>query len=242
MTTDVQPRQELVLLEPRDRRAREADRAELVDGLTLPETITTVDGYESIVDLEARAARFIQRHKPTFDEHCSAAHRVWKQACEIRSNFLDLPEEIRRRCRVLMGDYTAREERDRRARDLAEAERQQAEDRARIEREAKYLESIDQSETAAAVRAQPIEMPAIVSPSAVPPVHGLSYREEWGWMPVGGDTPGNRARALGLHVRSEYLQFIEWNDAALTAFARRTKGTVRVPGVVFYSRKIPVRR
>ena len=43
-------------------------------------------------------------------------------------------------------------------------------------------------------------------------------------------------------MKPEYLQFVKFDDAGLTAFGRRTKGTVKVPGIVFRSRQVAVRR
>jgi hypothetical protein len=239
-----EPRQEVVLLEPRERAQLDRDRDALVAEIEsqLPTEIVSPAEYTAIADLEARLGRFIDRTEPLFDEHCSAAHKVWKQACGIRSLFLDAPKTLKERCRALLGAYKAAEARHRAEEERRLALEQQVAERKRLNDEAKLAEKQGEKELAKAIRNTPVHAPAVVLPSAVPDVAGLSYREDWTWEPIGGDTPAYRMRALSLLVRPEYLQLLAFNDAALTQFARRTKGTIRVPGIRFFSKQVPVRR
>jgi DNA (cytosine-5)-methyltransferase 1 len=244
MTTTAEPRTQLVYLEPPDRATLDADRAELITRaqLELPAEIISPQEYQAVADLEARIGAFIDRVGPLFDTHCKAAHQVWQQATRIRAVFLDGPIALKKRARDLLAAYKAKEDRIRRDEERRIAEEQRRIDLDRQKAEAKLLEQSGQVELAKAIRAQPVEAVAVSLPSVVPDVSGLSFRTDWYWEPVGGDTPGNRARSLALIVRPEYLQFVEWNDAALTAFAKRTKGTVRIPGIRFASREVPIRR
>jgi hypothetical protein len=149
---------------------------------------------------------------------------------------------LKARARNLLRLYTEREEQTRRdeERRIAEEERQREVERQK--QEARLLDKPGQKDLAAAVRRQPVEAPVVVLPSAVPEVAGLSYRDEWTWTVVGGDSPENRKRAIVAMVGPEYGQFLKFDDAALNAFAHRTKGTIKVPGLQFFKRKIPVRR
>lgn len=244
MTAATEPRSELVILEPRNRATLDSERSQLIQDVEsqLPAEIVSPSEYEAIADLESSLDRFIDRAEPLFDDHCKTAHRVWKQATDIRAAFLDAPKRLKARCRLLLGAYKDREDRIRRDEERRIAEEQRQAEIVRLKAEAKLAEQSGQKELAAAIRATPVDAPSVVLPSAVPDVHGLSYREDWYWEPVGGDSPANRQRALSLMVRPEYVMFVALNDGGLTAFAKRTKGTIKVPGILFRSRQVPVRR
>ena len=239
-----EPRQELVLLEPRDRGMLDLERAallaEIERELPTDEIVSPLE-YTAIADLERRLGIFIKNTEPMFDEHCSAANKVWKQACDIRALFIDGPKTLKAQLRTLLGRYKEREDRDRRDRERRLAIEEQQREEARLKQEAKLAEKQGQPELAKAIRATPVQAPAIVLPSVVPDV-GLSFREQWVWAPVGGDTPQNRAKAIAMIVRQEYLGLLKWDDAGLNAFAARTKGTVKIPGIVFSLKQVPVRR
>lgn len=244
MTAAIPARSEVVKLEPDDRADRDAERAALVAEIEaqLPDAIASPAEYAAIADLEKRCDRFIANHEPAFDDHCATARKVWLQACEIRSVFLDAPKQLKARCRALLGAYKELQDRIRRDEERRIADAQRLEEVARRKAEARALEQAGQKELAAVVRAAPVETAPVVLPSVVPDVAGLSYREVWTWEPVGGDTPTNRTRALSVMVRPDVLPFVSLNDGGLTAFATRTKGTIKVPGIRFFSKQVPVRR
>jgi hypothetical protein len=152
----------------------------------LPDEIAGPNEYALVADLEERLGLFIGKAEPLFDEHCNAAHKVWKSACSIRSLFLDAPKALKLRARTLLGAYKTREERERREaeRRIAEEERQRQIERQK--QEAKLLEKQGQKEMAAAVRAQPVSAPAVTLPSAVPVVQGadLQHGLEVGGLPA----------------------------------------------------------
>jgi hypothetical protein len=243
-TTEV--RSAIVLLEPKERPSFEAERSEVLaasaTALAPGAEIRTPDEYTAVAELEARIDRFIDLTEPMFDRHCAEAHRVWKSACDIRTAFIGIPKQLKARARELLGAYKAREAKERREAERREAERQHAEETARIEAEAALLERQGHKEIAAAVREAPIDLPTVILPSTVPDVAGLTFREDWYWQPIGGDTPANRARAVSMMVKADVAPFLQLSDAGLTAYAKRTKGTIRVPGIEFKSRQIPVRR
>jgi hypothetical protein len=209
----------------------------------LPSRIETPAEYEAVAAAEARYHAYLKRVEGPLNTHVADALKVHRGALEIKKFFVESVQALKAQCRELLGEYRDRELRARRLEELQIADAQRAEETARREQEAAAFEADGQPEVAEAVRAQPLEIGTVVIPSAVPDVAGLSFREDWFWEPVGGDTPANRARTLALWlIHEQRLPFVKLDDAGLTAFAKRTKGAVPVPGIVFRSRQVPVRR
>lgn len=241
------PRQELVLLEPRDRVELDAERTRLIAEIEreLPDEIAGPAEYAGIAALEERLGLFIARTEPLFEEHCTGAYKVWKSACSIRSLFLDAPKALKARARTLLGNYKTREERERREQERRIAEEARKQEQDRLNREAKLLEKQGQKEMAAAVRAQPVTAPAVSLPSAVPQVQGLTYSTVWKWR-IAGCTDVNggrkdkdaRKRAAALVPR----EFLDLDDAAITSRVTSMKSLAKIPGVEVFSEQVPVRR
>lgn len=234
----------VVDLEPRNRAKLDAERIELLtEGQQLPAAIANPTEYTALADFERRLASFIDWAEPVFDEHCADLHKVWKQATTIRAAFIDAPKKLKARIRELLGAYVELQERTRLAEQrLIEQEERRAEELRRAA-EVRALERSGQPELAQAVKHAPLDLPPVELPNVVPEVEGLSYREDWYWEPIGGDTPTNRTRAVGLLVKQiQFATLVKLDDAGLTSFAKRTKGTQPIPGIAFRSRKVPVRR
>lgn len=244
MTTTSEPRTALVYLEPKERASMDDARAALLDDVTgrLLADIASPQEYEAVADIVRVVDDFIRRYKPPFDDLCSTAHQTWKQATSIRESFFAGPERLKEKARQMIATYKTKQDQVRRDEERRIAEDQRQEEIRRQKADAKAMENAGQIEMAKAIRAQPVSTPSVSLPSIVPDVPGLSFRDEWTWEPVGGDTPQNRAKALSVMVRPEYVMFVRLNDAGLTSFAKRTKGTIRVPGIKFFSRPISVRR
>lgn len=244
MNVDTGPRTEIVYLEPKERAALDVEREALISEIDqrLQTDIATPDEYRIVADIESRVSQYLDRVEPQFDDHCRAAYRVWKSACDIRERFLSVPKAMKDRARRLLSEFKSREETARRDEEIRIAKEQFDAAVERQRAEARLLKDQNQPEMAAALLQTPVDAPAVSLPSTVPQVDGLSYREDWYWQPVGGDTPANRIRALSMLVKPEYLPFVALHDAGLTAFARRTKGTIKVPGITFGKKQIPVRR
>ena len=244
MTTATEQRAVVVVLEPNNRAELDTEKEALIRDCDprLQTDIHTPDEYAAIADIEARISKYIAAVEPAFNEHCSAAYKVWKSACNIRERFLAAPKLMKERARRLLSEYKTREETERREREQAIARQafEAATERAR--NEAAFLDSQKQPELAAAVRNAPIEAPTVTLPSAVPQVDGLTYREDWYWIPVGGDTPANRARAVIYLVKQERADLLALDDRALTAFAKHNKDAIKITGILFRSRQVPVRR
>lgn len=226
----------LVRLQPEERATFDVERTELL-ALLLPDEIVSPQEYEAVAADQARVQQFVKRAKPKFDQTCDHAHKAWTSACELRALFFRGLESFDARARQLLGSYQQKQERLRREEEARIAEEERQKEQARINREAKLLEKQGQKDMASALRSTPVAAPAISLPSAVPEVQGLSYREDWKWRPAGGDTPAGRAAAEKL-VPREYLELSDRKLNAMTRF----KGTVKIPGIEFYSVKVPVRR
>jgi hypothetical protein len=102
----------------------------------------------------------------------------------------------------------------------------------RLAREAESVEARGEAELAAQILEQAINTPAPVFalPSTVPEVRGMSFRSNWRWRPVGGDTPEARARAVNLVPRG----YLDLDDKKLNAYAKAHGASAKLPGIEFY--------
>jgi hypothetical protein len=230
-----------VLIEPEERSLFDTERAQLL-ALLLPDEIVSPQEYTGVAEDRKRIRAFVARVQPAFDKVCADAHAAHRSACRLRDLFMGGLQTLDARAGKLLSRYDTRQEELRRAeeRRLAEEERQRQV--AAQREEAKLLDRQGHKDEAKALRNTPVEAPAVVLPRSTPRVEGLTYRDNWKWRPIGGDTPENRARALALMVPAQFRQFLQFNDAAMNAFAKHTKGAIKVPGVEFYNDRIPVQR
>lgn len=238
-TTDTAPQQVTVLLEPTNRAEIDRERLGLVAAgeRDLPDEIVSPQEYAGVGELEARINEYIARVEPVFDEHVSAAHKVWKTACAIRSMFLDGPRALKDRCRKLRGAYEQKEQAARREAERLESERQRQAEIARRNAEAKLLEKQGQKDQAAAVRQQPVYAAPVALPKNVPTVTGVTaLKRNWTWRPIGGDRkdPAALKRAAQI-VPREYCTL---DVGAITAMVKNSKGTVRIPGIEIFEEKV----
>jgi hypothetical protein len=239
--TGAAPQQAVVLLEPANVRQIDLARAQLTVNAeaTLPQDdISSPAEYSAVAEMEASIGRYLTTYEPVFDEHVAAAHKVWKQACSIRGVFIDGPKALKERARRLLGAYKDKQERIRRQEEerIRQAEQKRLEDERAAK--AKQLEKAGRKEDAAVVKNTPVQAAVTTLPSVVPAVQGLTYRDEWKWRPIAGDTPDGRKKAAQV-VPREYLKL---DEVALNALARSMKGSVKVPGIEFWCEKVPVRR
>lgn len=242
-TTVRQPQQALVILEPTNRAEIDADRLALIAAAEreLPDEIVSPSEYSAVGELEARLGAYIDRVEPVFDAHVSAAHKVWRTACAIRSMFIDAPKALKAQARRLRGDYELRERRAREAEERRIAEEDRQRQLARQREEAKLLERQGQKEMAAAVRQQPVHAPSVALPSAVPEVAGVAtLRTNWTWRIAGcTDKDGGRKNKAARKQAARLVprEYLDLDDAALTSL-RTMRGTVKVPGIEFFEEKV----
>lgn len=232
------PQSVLVLLEPSDRPSLDVERSELLAVAQLPEDIASPREYEALSRNLDQVEGWVKAKRPAFDTVCGNAHAAWQSALELRRNYFSRFDTFITDARRLLGRYKAKQDEIRRQeeRRLEEEERQRQ--LARQRAEAALLKKQGQPEIAAAVMATPVQAAPVRLPDAVPAMPKQTFRDEWKWRPVGGDTPAARAAAEKLAPR-EYLQL---NDVKLNGTARAMKGSVKIPGIEFYCEKVLVRR
>lgn len=208
----------------------------------LPVEIASAQEYAAVAEYQGLLQREMKTLAAPFEEGRTGAYKAWKLLCGIGDLFLKPLADRNERARSLLSGYQDRLERIRREeeRRLRDEEQRRLEDERK--QQAKLLEKQGQKDLAAAVRATPVSAPVITLPSEVPKVDGLSYRDEWDMVPLLGDTPDGWAKAMALLVPPQFLQFVSPNRTGMRAFARQTKGSVRVPGFEFTCSKVPVRR
>lgn len=231
------PQSALVLLEPSDRQVLDVERTELL-AIALPLDIASPSEYKELSLQLERVEAFVKRAKPSFDDVCANAHKAWKSATELRAMFFERLDAFSARARRILAGYKAQQDEIRRAeqRRLEEAERQHQ--LARQKAEAAQLKKQGQPELAAAVLNTPVTAQPVTLPSVVPQMPKQSFRDEWKWRPIGGDSPAARQAALKL-VPREYLDL---DDVKLNGVARSMKGSLKIPGIEFYCEKVLVRR
>lgn len=208
----------------------------------LPAEIVSPQEYTAVGELENRLGAYIMKYEPLFQENTDFAHKAWKAACRIRDIFIDGPKELKTRCRRLRGAYEQREEQERRARERQLAEDSMKQERERLAREAKLLEKQGLKDQAAAVRATPVVAQAVALPRAVPVVAGVTAtRSNWTWRIAGcTDIYGGkknkdaRKRAAKLAPR----EYLDLDDAAITAQVKTQRSACRIPGIEVYEEKV----
>ena len=239
------PMEATVLLQPKNRAELEAERALLIYDAEreLPDEISSPAEYTAVGELEARLNAYVKRVEPVLDDHVAKARSVWQTACAIRDVFIKGPKEFAVRCRRLRGTYEQKQDEARRAEERRIAEEQRQAELKRRNDEAKLLEKQGQREMAAAVRSQPVYAPTVTLPSAVPaPVAGVrATRKNWTWRIAGcTDQYGGRKDPVARKKAAAIVprDYLDLDDAALTAIAKSMKGTVKINGIEFYEEKV----
>jgi len=233
----------VVSLEPATRAQLEHERQALL-GRTLPAALATADDYAALAAEQARVQAFIKRVEPEFDEVCTAAHRAWKRATGLRALFFEGLHAFNDQARALLGAFKAEQDRLKRDAELriAEDERREAEDRRAAE--ARALDAQGHTALAAAVLDAEISVPPVTLPSTVPDVPGLRYSTLWRWRVAGATGSDGRKDKLARKRAAAIVprQFLDLDDAAITAHVTNMRNTIKIPGIEIYSEQVPVRR
>jgi regulator of protease activity HflC (stomatin/prohibitin superfamily) len=163
------------------------------------------------------------------------AHKLHKALCDRESEILAPIRMVDVKLRSAIGTYNDERTRAREAQERAEAERRRKEDEARAAQEAAQLEAAGEHMMAAQVLEEAIAAPTpvVVLPDEMKAIEGLSLRTEYRWRYLDNDP----VRAFQLIPR-EYLVV---DEVKLTRLAKAMKGTAHVPGITFYTEKVPVR-
>jgi len=144
-----------------------------------------------------------------------------------------------------MSLYKREQDRIRQQREREEAERLRRADEARAAAEAAHHEKAGDHALAAAVLEEAIAAPApiVTHPDVTKAVVGLKFRTTWHWRYAGGpnditQTPARIVERTMQQIPREYLCV---DEPRLAALCRASKGTIKIPGIEFYSTEDPVR-
>lgn len=191
-------------------------------------TVHDGDGYRNLAEVlkDAKSAdkEIVEYWKP-LKALGDKLHKLMcdrERACRGR-----LPEFIAKAGQALYA-FDQAQARKKREEELRLAEQQRQAEEQRLLEEAAHLERQGHTALAESVVEQAITLPTsvITLPSETPDVEGIGHRANWKWRPINGDR--ERARQL---VPREYLDL---DDAKLTAFAKMHKGAAKLPGIDFY--------
>lgn len=158
-----------------------------------------------------------------FEPIKSAAHRAWKQTTESEAQLLDPLKIAEKSVKDKSITWMAEQERIRQAEQLrlqAEADERARRQRERLEKEASRLKTPELKEQRMA-QAEAVTAPVVEVAKQVGNTAGTALKKVWKHKVVDASL-----------VPREWLTV---NDTALASFARSTKGSVNVPGIMFYS-------
>lgn len=222
-TTTIAPETELKLGQ---------ERGELVS-LAGALTITSSAEYERAGRHLTTIKALLGKIRETFDPIVRAAHEAHRIATSKRAEHADPLLEAERTIKGKMGSYLADEERKRRAEEarLAAIAREQ-EEQARLE-EAVALEAAGEGEAALAV----LEEPALPPPPPVaaqpPRASGVSARDSYS-----AEVTDLLALVRAVAEGKAPVTYLLANTSTLNQWAKATRGTVKLPGVVVRVQKI----
>ena len=204
--------------------------------------VTDAESYKMAGGLYKSIGEMIKEVKDTFDPICDAANRAHKEATAKRAKFLDPLQDAYRSVKGLMAAWDAEQERIRmeEQRRLAEIARKEAEERAILEAIAAEEEAKrngataeEAEEEAAAIIEQPVYVPPVVVPKAVPKVQGVSYRELWS-----AECFDVKALCRAIGEGRASTEYVSPNMPALNRVATALKSTMNVPGCRAVMRRV----
>lgn len=198
------------------------------EGATVTDAISLNRVELRLVDVATHRKEIEGWFKPIKD----FAYRLHRAICDRESAVLRPLSAFEAAAKMNAQAFRRAEEQARRDEENRLAEIARREEQERLAREAELLEQRGEPELAAQVMEQAIHAPAPVFAiaSQLSEVKGVSYRANYKWRPIGGDTPANRARAEKLLPR-EYLSL---DEKKLNAFAKAHGASARLPGIEFY--------
>lgn len=173
----------------------------------------------------------------TFDAPIAAAHAAHRAAIAAKKKHADKVDEAERIVKREMGRFLKDQEDRRLAHETALEARAQAEAEARRAQEVERLAAAGETVAAAAVAAEPLEVPAVFVPPSVPHVSGISARKTY--RAVVTDLLALVAAVASRRVPKEALLA---NQPFLNAQARDQKQALGWPGVAVEEEQVVVTR
>ncbi len=187
--------------------------------------IRSASDYQNAVEILKRVKGSRQQVVEFFADMKDRAYRSWKGIVATEKQFTDRLDTVEKQAKTACLVYQRAEEEKR----LAEQRRLQAEadERARREqeklmRQAEKAAEKGREEKAEALREQAASViaPVVEVSTAAPKVEGTSVRKTW--------------KARVTEIGQVPREFLVVNQQALDAFAKATKGSVKLPGVEFF--------
>lgn len=168
------------------------------------------------------------------------AYRLHRMVCDRENEVLKPLTAFERTAKDNAQTWQREQERLRREEEQRLQDEARRREQERLAREAELLEQRGEPELAQQVLEQAVHTPApvIAVSSTVPAVRGMSFRSNWTWRPIGGDTPEARARAVKLVPR----EFLCLDEKKLNAYAKAHGAGGRIPGIeIFDAGSVTVR-
>lgn len=187
--------------------------------------VASSEQFQSASDFLKAIKNAQKKVKDFFSPLKESTRSAWKAVCDKERSMLDPIEAAEKEIKSKLLSYQQEQERLRLEQERklqAEAEARARKERERLSARAGKAEASGKEEKAEALReqAESVVAPIVSVQSEAPKVEGISIRKTW------------RARVVNAKAISR-----EWlivNEKALQAFARSTKGTVKVDGVEFF--------
>ena len=229
---------EVVTLPEATRVPLNLERAELLTAA--PKEVKTPEDFTAADQWRSRFGAFRKRAWTTWDSWVNVLYKQHQQACAQRSVFFTEPDAVDLKLHAQMDAFRRREETERKAKELAETERLQAEQLAIQKRQAAILQKAGHKEEAKALReAPPPPVAPVRLPSGVPAKTHSRFREVSIGGPAGfsGDPDRDKDRyKAALKAAAQVLprEYLVPDEAALKDLATRSKGTIKVAGWKFW--------
>ena len=187
-------------------------------------TITTAADMQISADYLRNIKTAQKRIIDFFAPLKKSAHETWKKIVASEKELIDPLNQVEINIKRKVAQYTQEQERIRQEeqrRLQAKADEQARREREALEKKAVRLKTPEKKE-ALLEQAEMVAAPVIqLAPEKKP--EGISTREIW--------------KAKIINESSVPREFLIVNQKALDAFARSTKGKIKVSGVEFYSEK-----
>lgn len=160
------------------------------------------------------------------------AFKLHRMVCDRENEILRPLLAFENAAKANSQSFRREEERQRRDEEQRLQEAARRDEQERLQREAELLEQRGEPELALQVMEAALNTPApvIAIASTLPQTRGVTYRANWKWRPIGGDTPQARARAEKMVPR----EFLCLDDRKLNAHAKAHGAGARIPGIEFY--------
>lgn len=153
------------------------------------------------------------------DPVVKAAHAAHKAATQLRSSLDEPLDAAEKEVKRKVADYFTLQEQQRREEERRRAAELAEEARLRSEQDAMFMDVLDQPEAAESIRAEPLQVPAvIIAPGPKP--QGISTAAIW--------------KAKIVDEKLIPREFLMADHAKINSYARTMKADAKIPGVEFY--------